>query len=344
MTAFKIAIVGEAYGEQEDTYKIPFVGPAGQELDRILADAGLSRQSCLVTNVFNLRPPGNDIAALCCTKSSGGGIPGRPPIAMGKYIQAKYAPEIERLYSELRAAQPNLCVLLGNAACWALLGQTAIGKIRGAITASPYIPGLKCLPTYHPAAILRQYELRHVTVLDFLKAKREMEFPEVRHVDREIWLDPTLQDISDFYYQYVANAEELSFDIETSGREITCIGFAPSIDRAITIPIHDHRKPSGSYWNTIEEELQAWSWINTYMQSPARKVAQNALYDLSHLWMTYGIACNNFADDSMLWHHALQPESTKGLDFLGSVYTNSPAWKTERPRGKAAWHSIKRED
>lgn len=344
MTAFKIALIGEAYGEAEETYGKPFIGPAGQELDRMLDDAGLSRRDTFTTNVFNLRPAGNDIAALCCTKSSGRSLPGYPAIAAGKYIESRYASEIERLYRELREVQPNLCVLLGNTACWALLGQTAVGKLRGAITSSSYIPGLKCLPTYHPAAIMRQYELRHVTVLDLMKAKHECEFPEVRRVNREIWLDPNLQDISDFYYKYVAKAEELSFDIETFGKEITCIGFAPSIDRALVIPFHDHRISTGSYWNTLEEEIQAWSWVRTYLASPSKKVAQNGIYDMSHLWFTYGIPTINYAEDTMIRHHALQPESTKGLDFLGSVYTNNPAWKTERPRGKAAWHSIKRED
>lgn len=342
--SFKIAIVGEAYGEQEETWGLPFVGPAGQELDRILSDAGLNRKECFITNVFNFRPERNDIATLCCTKTSGEGIPQRPAIATGKYVKATYEKEIARLYNELEEAKPNLCILLGNTACWALLGSTNVGKLRGAITTGPYLPWLKCLPTYHPAAVLRQYELRHVTVLDFQKAARESEFPEVRRVDREIWLDPTLQDISDFYYQYVAHAEELSFDIETSGKEITCIGFAPSIDRAIVLPFHDHRRPSGSYWDTLEEELRAWSWVRTYLAGPSRKVAQNGIYDMSHLWWTYGIPTLNYAEDTMIRHHALQPESPKGLDFLGSVYTNNPAWKTERPRGKAAWHSIKRED
>lgn len=344
LTTFKIAIVGEAWGAEEATYGMPFVGPAGQELNRMLDDAGLSRSQCFTTNVFNLRPEGDDIASLCCTKTSNQGIPGKIAIATGKYVQARYAKELERLYSELRSVQPNLCVLLGNTAAWALLDQTSVGKIRGAITTSPVVAGLKCLPTYHPAAVQRQYELRHITVMDFMKAKRECEFPEVRRVEREIWLDPTLQDISDFYYQYVAKAEELSFDIETSGKEITCIGFAPTVDRAIVIPIHDHRQPSGSYWLSLEDELAAWSWVRTYLSSPSRKVAQNGIYDMSHLWFTYGVPTINYSDDTMIRHHAMQPESTKGLDFLGSVYTNNPAWKTERPRGKAAWHSIKRED
>ncbi len=338
---FKIAIVGEAYGEQEEYAKRPFVGAAGQELDRILSDAGVERGHCFVTNVFNLRPPNNNLETLCCTKTSGGGIPGKPALVAGKYLRAEYKPELDRLFAELTAVAPNLCVLLGNTAIWAVLGSGSVGKIRGAVTSSPLLPGLKCLPTYHPAAILRQYELRHVTVMDFQKAKVEAEFPEVRRVEREIWLDPTLEDIEDFYNRYVVGADELSFDIETAGDQITCIGFAPTVDRAIVIPIQDHRKPSGSYWDSLDLELRAWAWIAKYLDSQSAKVAQNGIYDISHLWFTYGIPVRNFSCDTMVRHHSIQPELPKGLDFLGSVYTNNPAWKVDRPRGK---HTIKRDD
>jgi hypothetical protein len=65
------------------------------------------------------------------------------------------------------------------------------------------------------------------------------------------------------------------------------------------------------------------------------------LYDLHHLWRNYGISVRNAEEDTMLLHHALQPESPKGLDFLGSVYTDEAAWKLMRQRGKT---TIKRDE
>ena len=50
---------------------------------------------------------------------------------------------------------------------------------------------------------------------------------------------------------------------------------------------------------------------------------------------------NNFVDDTMLLHHALQPESEKSLAFLGSLYTDESAWKLMRQRGKT---TIKRDE
>jgi uracil-DNA glycosylase family 4 len=51
-----IAIVGEAWGEQEERARAPFVGASGYELTRMLDEAGIRRADCFLTNVFNLRP------------------------------------------------------------------------------------------------------------------------------------------------------------------------------------------------------------------------------------------------------------------------------------------------
>ena len=338
---FKIALIGEAWGEQEEYARKPFIGPAGQELDRMLADAGISRTDCFVTNCFNLRPANNDIGTLCVPKSMGGTVPGRSALVTGKYLRAEYSSEIDRLYRELEEVRPNIAVLLGNTACWALLGQTQVSKLRGAANISPFLPWLKVLPTYHPAAVLRQYDLRPVTVLDLMKAKVECDYPSLKRPPREIWLEPSLSDIRDFKSRFIDGCADLAFDIETSHEQITCIGFAPDPGRALVVPFWDIRKPNGSYWPTLADELSAWKLVREILSGPESKVGQNGLYDIQYLWMRYGIPVNNYAHDTMLLHHSLMPEAPKGLDFLGSVYTNEVAWKMDRPRGK---NTIKRED
>ena len=65
-----------------------------------------------------------------------------------------------------------------------------------------------------------------------------------------------------------------------------------------------------------------------------KKAFQNGLYDISFLWRAYGIRVMGAEHDTMLLHHALQPESLKGLGFLGSIYTDHGAWK--QMRGKVA--------
>lgn len=340
---FKIAIIGEAFGADEEAQKKPFVGPSGQELNRMLKDAGIERGHCYVTNVFNLRPPKNDVEHFFAPKGEGTSSVFKVPLKTARYLKREYESEVARVLKEIEELRPNLAILLGNTACWAFLGNPKISKIRGAITTSKIFPWLKCLPTYHPAAVLRQYDLRHVTVLDLAKAKREAEYPEVRRRTRELWLDPTLEEIEKFYFEHVLTAKRMAVDIETNyGAQITCIGFATSPDRAICIPFFDYRKPSGSYWNPLGQELDAWEWVAKYCDSLSEKVAQNGLFDYQYIFQQYGIKVRNAGEDTMLIHHSLHPEAPKSLDFLGSVYCDEAAWKTDRPKGKNA--ALKRND
>jgi uracil-DNA glycosylase len=323
----KIMLIGEAYGENEERFQMPFIGPAGIFLTQLLKDAGIERGQCYVTNVFNLRPAGNDIASLCGPQSEG--IPGREAIQPGKYIRSQYAGELERLADEVAGVEPNLIVALGGTAAWATFGRGAIGKSRGAIASSVWGP--KAIATYHPSGVLRDYSLRAVTVADFIKARRESEFPEIRRPRRTLLVEPSLREIEDFYVEHVASAHRLALDIETiQNKYITMIGFAPRIDLAIVIPFYDMRKEGYVYWSTPEQEREAWQWVKHYCLSPPAKVLQNGLYDLHFLWRRYGITVRNPGHDTMLLHHALQPESEKGLGFLGSVYTNEASWKLMR--------------
>ena len=363
----KIVLVGEAAGEQEARQGRPFVGTSGQELTRMLRDAGINRELCYITNVFWTRPPGNKIEGYCLTKKQVGKDYPYPLLSSGNYltmealanvtdedqtflqvlkerfdrrvwrlggvralIDPSNAPTVlARLRHELVFMEPNLVVALGNTACWALLRRTGITKIRGTTIESTLVPGLKVLPTFHPAMILRQWQNRAVVVMDVIKAKMESEFPEIRRPHRKIWINPTLKDVQDFE-ALLHKTDLISFDIETADRMISCIGFAPDKGTAITIPFLDPSKPGHSYWSQ-EEEVAVWKMVRRVLASDVPKLAQNGLYDIQYLWRA-GIPVRNLLHDTMILHHALQPEMLKGLGFLGSVYTNETAWKPLRPK------------
>src|SRR5208282_2241418 len=168
----------------------------------MLDEAGIHRSDIFLTNVFNLRPPGNKIEAFCGSKETA--IAGYPALVKGKHVRVEFIPELERLGDELLSVNPNIVVALGNTASWALLGRTAISKYRGTTALSTHtVSGYKVLATYHPAAVMRQWELRPVTILDLMKAKRESEFPEIRRPKREIWIEPTLEDLDEFRRGYI---------------------------------------------------------------------------------------------------------------------------------------------
>lgn len=364
--------LGEAWGEQEEKIKRSMVGPTGIELFKQLSEAGFleltseddnffrqfwqTRDPKFVdmvwnlhpeihrTNVFNRRPRYNRLDDFCGGKAEA--IKGYPLVKTGKYIRSEFQPELDRLSEELCSINPNLIVALGNTAMWALLGRTAISKFRGATDLSTHtVSGFKVLPTYHPSAILHQWELRPVAIMDLNKAARECAFPEIRRPKRSIWIEPTLPDLELFYESYIKPngqaCEILSTDIETSGTRITCIGFAPSKSVAIVIPFTDPRRKGRSYWPTAQDERAAWLFIKRVLEDRSiRKLFQNGLYDVAFIWRSTGIKVYGAEEDTMLLQHSLQPESLKGLGFLGSIYSSEMAWKQLRTRSE----TIKKDD
>jgi len=184
-----------------------------------------------------------------------------------------------------------------------------------------------------------------VTAVDFSavgleKARREAEFPELRRPRREIWVEPTLADLEHFEREFIRPADDLSVDIETAQEQITCVGFAPSHERAIVVPFVDALKPDGNYWATLADELVAWSYVRRWLKLTKRIGGQNFLYDTHWLWRKYGLAVPHSAFDTMLMHHAMQPELEKGLGFLGTIYTDELGWKFMR----AKHETLKKED
>lgn len=321
----KLALVGEAWGKEEAATGKPFMGNAGRILNGLLAQVGIVRADCFITNCFNLQPkPSNDIKNLTGPRLTG--IADMPALIPGKYIRAEFQSELTRLYNELAQVKPNLIVALGATASWALLRTTGIASIRGSVAQSAWG---KCLPTYHPQAVGYDWSLRPVLFADLCKAKREAEYPEIRRPPREVWIEPSLEDLGTFE-EHLDEAEMLAVDIETIGDMITCVGFAPSHDRAIVVPFFDALKPGRNYWPSFEEERTAWQWVAKWCRSPIPKVLQNGLYDINFLWKTMGIAVVNAVHDTMLLSHALQPELQKGLAFLGSIYTDESSWKLMR--------------
>ena len=353
-----IFLIGEAQGQNEAQIGKGFVGATGAELLRMLNDAEvisftsedrsyLSKwyrtkdpwtlaaiwdlhPELYCTNVFQQHPPSNDLLYFCGGKAEG--IPGYPILQKSKYVRKEFQHELDRLGDEILQVDPNLIVCLGNSALWAMAGRTGITKLRGTTTTSTHcVAGYKLLLTYHPSAVTRQWELRPTTVADLSKILKEKETSNVKRPKCTIWIDPSLADIRIFIRRYIRGCKILSVDIETSGNQITRIGFAPRPDLALVIPIHDSRSKTGNYWPTAKAERSCWELIRQVLEdAEILKLFQNGLYDIPFILRTTGIAVRGAAHDTMLLHHALQPESLKGLGFLGSIYTDHGPWKVER--------------
>lgn len=125
----RIMLVGEAPGAEEEEKGIPFIGASGQELNRMLGEAGIMRSECYVTNVCKLRPPGNQISAwIAMTKKE---ITPQHVLFRDKYVLPVVIEGIKELSTEIEMVQPNLIVAFGNLSMWVLTGHWSVLKWRG---------------------------------------------------------------------------------------------------------------------------------------------------------------------------------------------------------------------
>lgn len=339
----RIAIVTDCPGEADIRGGKLLIGQSGKELTRMLAEAEIIREECFITSVFQTRPPGDNVYAWCLKKKEADdawknmGNSGKYPFAgfkSGAYLHPAHLGNIKRLHSELVVYNPNLIIALGNIPLWAISGESGVTKVRGTLIEVDLIGGTrryKVLPTYAPEYIFRQWENRSVLVADLIKARRECGTQSYTRPERELWIEPSLTDISEFINQHLVKANEFSVDIETRYDQITCIGFGTK-SHAICIPFLDTRKPGWSYWQTPEAEFDALGMVEFVLKLPANKIFQNGMFDMQWIWRRWGFTVSAPINDTMLLHHSMFPEMQKGLAFLGSIYTNEASWKKMRPR------------
>ena len=146
----RVMFVGEAPGFNEDKQGVPFVGRAGQLLDQIIDAVGFQREEIYITNVLKCRPPGN-----------------RDP--QPEEIAA-CSPYLEE---QIELIQPKIICALGRFAAQFLTGKprATMGELRGRI--AYYRERFMVLPTYHPAALLRNPNLKRVVWEDVQLLRKE---------------------------------------------------------------------------------------------------------------------------------------------------------------------------
>ena len=159
----RVMFVGEGPGFEENRRGEPFVGKAGELLDRILASIGLSRQTVYIANMVKCRPMKNPR-----TPEARGND--RPP---GPEELAACRPHIE---AQARILAPSFVVALGAVAARALLEtEEPIGRLRGRWRDISFGGRtVKLLPTYHPAALLRNPDLKRDVWTDMKALKKSL--------------------------------------------------------------------------------------------------------------------------------------------------------------------------
>jgi uracil-DNA glycosylase family 4 len=146
----ELMFIGEAPGEDEDLQGLPFVGRAGQLLTKIIEAMGLKRSDVYIANILKCRPPNN-----------------RPPLPN----------EIEEcevvLKKQIDMIKPKIICALGKFASQTLLRtETTISALRGHFKE---YNGIKLMPTFHPAYLLRNPNDKKLVWQDMKKIMKELE-------------------------------------------------------------------------------------------------------------------------------------------------------------------------
>jgi uracil-DNA glycosylase len=306
-----IAFIGEAPGKDEDEQGHPFVGSAGQELDRILAKAGIGRHNAYLTNIISCRPPENDLdspegkeALQCC----------RPG----------FEAELDRLYDlGVRTLVP-----MGAKPAAALGIEGAIHKVRGSVyevTAGKH--NFWAVPTFHPSFIIRGSWSEEPTCIgDVEKAciiAREGYTPP----KEDFLLFPTVRDIELRTKDILRKRPLLGVDTETTAlayyeAEIFVMSLALSGEEAFSIPFYS--QGFVPYWHNGDLARVKNCLYDILKTCPT--MYQNAPFDVSVLEAN-GFEVGNIAHDVLLIHHSLHPELPHNLGYIVSVYGATPFWK-----------------
>lgn len=302
----KIMVVGEAPGQYEEQDLKPFVGPSGRLLTEMLMKAGIDPEEVFYTNLCKYRPPENELKAWIKW-----GVPNEP-VTEG----------LLELASEIQAVKPNVIIPLGNYPLYFLYGQklskqghpTGILDYRGYVLEARKVgKGTKLVPSIHPSYYIRgKSGEAPLGVFDFRKAQRESHSPGIVRRPRTELVDPRGAEREDLRQRLLTEGRWVAVDIEYTGSSLKWVGFAVAEDWAVSIKI---RGP--------EDML----FVRSIVESGRPLLMQNAMYDCGMFDWHWGIdAWKNLEFDTMVAAYNLNMEYKKDLGFLGSFYTDVPAW------------------
>ena len=315
----KYLIVGEQPGINEVRRGVPFIGPAGQELESDLNAAGINRADCYFTNVIKDidRPLGYYIEF----GKKGGPI-----------IHPEGQEYINLLAQELAACSAKVIISLGNVALFALSDRSGINKWRGSVIKPTLLSDKILIPSLHPATIIppkNVYKNKRLLIWDLKRAKLVQE-GRWQSKSRHIIIRPSFSQCLQFLetcrqYGLLGNTIYYDIEVDVFNGEMTCISFAYSPTDIISIPFtHEH----GDYF-TIPQEAEILLKISHILEHPDIPIGgQNLTFDSHYMLRKYGIRVRNI-HDTMVAQKILAPDYPVGLHFVCSMWTDIPYYKDD---------------
>lgn len=304
----RLAIIGEAPGYMEDQAGKPFVGAAGARLDDELKRAGLARSDVFTTNVVRCRPEDNRTPSRAEMK------------ACKPYLDA-----------ELAVVKPEVVLLLGNSALQSVLGMSGITKKRGAAIERD---GITYLPTFHPAAVLRNPTLEQDFRTDLMAVSRLLAGTnEVLETQVALVRDPSglLELCSEL--KMLPDGTNTSFDVETAstiGRKGGGLEpWAPD-SRLDTVAFCWEE---GTAWALALEHPEAtWGTLITDVYDELGKalkgkrlIAHNGKFDAE--WLASRGIHIEIAFDTLAAAHLLDENRSNGLKPLSRTYLGASLYE-----------------
>ena len=304
-----LCLIGEAAGKVEAIKGVPFSGPAGDHLNRLLTMAGIKREEVRIVNVIACHPPNDWL----------NGAPWE-----GQAL-AHCRPQLDAVLNEPH----RVFIPLGGTALRSVLNLPRtrgkdglkVQDFHGApvkLTAEKWV-----VPTFHPSHLLQgAQKLTKVVCYDLQVAKDIASGTlDPDSTKPDLVIDPPVDWFAD-WAAHVDAADWLAVDVETPEKEddeseselgagpIIRINFSYSTDQGITVPWTDPYLPT----------------IKALLASPAVKCLWNAAFDQKKL-RQHGIRMAGTVYDFMDAWHVLQSSLPRGLGFVSPLYSHAGPWK-----------------
>ena len=237
----------------------------------------------------------------------------------------------ERLHHQLELVNPKVVVINDRAMLEFITGKyTKLSQTRGSVYYYEY-EGRKvpCIVIDDPKSIFKMKYNRWIFKKDLAKIYRWANDKQIQSPKLNYCVVRSLEALNEFE-AVTAGAHLISIDIETSGTNITCIGYAclQSNGKILTYVIPFYYA-DGAFWDTKEKETKVWKALRRVHAGKNFKVFQNGSYDTSHL-LTHRLPTNNYIIDSLHLWHSVWCELPKKIYFQASILLDFYRyWKDE---------------
>ena len=268
----RLAIILESPSVEEKQNNKPLVNGTGLLLKAVLAQLGLPVELCLVVYI-------------------------KPNVSKS------FHPESYDVHDGFRKCKValakhdiNCCLLVGEAVTKLFGESRTLTKMHGSVWQSFEASNIKCVATYRPSAIMRNYTWITPFKIDINRAIEQSKSPKLHRVERKFATMPTFNYITTQLNEIITNKTPISFDLEGYPNQVgvTCYSVATSPRDCFIVPFRDMGHQP--VWS-LEEEMELWRLTSLLLSDPdISKTAQNELINVVTIFLGLGVGSKLQAD------------------------------------------------